>query len=483
MGLVAEQEKQAVKAKGWKPDVAACGGSPRSSVEAWETQWSKGGDSFGLFTVTTSKWGRMSMKETKSQPITKMMVWNAYRKVRANKGSAGIDGETIEAFDANLTDNLYKLWNRLASGSYFPPPVMAVEIPKDGGKLRKLGIPTVADRIAQTVVRDHLEPSVEPHFHPNSFGYRPNKGAHMAIAQARTNCWKMKWVIDLDIKAFFDEIDHGLLMRALGRHTSEKWVLMYVGRWLTAPMATKDGKVEERNMGTPQGGVISPLLANLFLHYAFDEWMRIHHPQLPFERYADDLIVHCRTKAEALAVFAQIEIRLAECKLRLNPDKTRIVYCRDSDGKDPHPVVSFDFLGFTFRPRKCRRRDTGKLFLGFTPAVSRKSLKKMNQKLKEMAIHRASGCTIVQLAKRLNPTLRGWLNYYQKYTPSALNWFFYRLNKRLVKWVRKTFKRFRTSEMKALGWLQEAARGDPSLFAHWKGGYMPEAATRVRRAV
>lgn len=420
------------------------------------------------------------MKETKSQPITKVMVWNAYRKVKANKGGAGVDGQNIEAFDGNLSGNLYKLWNRLASGSYMPPPVREVEIPKDGGKARKLGIPTVADRIAQMVVKDRIESSLESCFHPGSFGYRPGRSAHMALAQAMTNCWRFKWAVDLDIKSFFDEIDHGLLMRALKRHTQEAWVLMYVGRWLAAPVERKDGTRLERDKGTPQGGVISPLLANLFLHYAFDEWMRIHHPALPFERYADDLVVHCRTKSEADMVLSAVEARLAVCGLRLNPDKTRIVHCKESGDSGRHPVVSFDFLGFTFKPRQCRRKETGKLFLGYTPAVSAKSLKKMGAKIKGMGILRATGCSIEQLAARLNPVLRGWLNYFKKFTPSALGRFLHQLNGRLVAWV---CKRYKTSVKKALAWLKKVARDSPGLFVHWESGFSPQAATWVRRAV
>lgn len=425
------------------------------------------------------------MKETtsKSQPVTKVMVWNAYQKVKANGGSAGIDGVSIAKFDEDLPGNLYKLWNRLASGSYFPPPVKRVEIPKAGGKLRTLGIPTVADRIAQMVVKDHLEPKIEPHFHQNSFGYRPGRSAHMALAQARTNCWKMKWVIDLDIQSFFDELDHELLMKALQRHTGEKWVLMYVERWLKAPMATVKGGEMARDKGTPQGGVISPLLANLFLHYTFDLWMQIHFPLLPFERYADDLVVHCRTKAEAYEVFAKIEARLNACKLRAHPDKTRIVYCKNSDCKDAHSEIAFDFLGFTFRPRRCRRRDTGKLFLGYTPAASRKSMKKMNQKIREMELHRATGHTLKELADLLNPSLRGWLAYFTKFTPSALSGLLFQLNKRLVKWVRKKYKRFRHSEKKALRWLAKLADRFPKLFAHWESGFKPTAMIRMRRAV
>jgi RNA-directed DNA polymerase len=411
------------------------------------------------------------MKESKSQSITKQMVWNAYRKVKANGGSAGVDGMSIEKFDEHLEDNLYKLWNRLNSGSYFPPPVKEVEIPKESGKPRKLGIPTVADRVAQMVVKEHLEPAIDPHFHPSSFGFRPGRSAHMALAQTQKNCWKMAWVIDLDIQNFFDEIDHDLLMKALKRHTREKWVLLYVERWLKASTVKSDGTVTERKKGTPQGGVISPLLANLYLHYAFDKWMEINFPVVLFERYADDIVVHCQTEAQAEQILRRIETRFNECKLRVHPEKTRAVYCKDRNRNLPFPNVSFDFLGYTFKPRKCQRQDTGKLFLGFTPAASRKAQKKMNDKVKKLKIHLMSGQTLEEVAQLLNPMLRGWINYFSKFRRSELYHFMFGLTKRLLKWVRKKHKRFRTSESKALAWLRSEAQRSPDLFAHWKAGF------------
>ena len=316
------------------------------------------------------------MDTAKSYCISKKIVWEAYERVKANKGAAGVDEESIEEFEKNLKDNLYKLWNRMSSGSYFPPPVRIVEIPKGDGKMRKLGIPTVSDRIAQMVVKLYLEPGIDPHFHPDSYGYRPGKSAIAAVGVARERCWRQDYVIDLDIKGFFDNLDHELVMKAVRKHTDSKWMLLYIERWLKAPAQDGEGKLIHRTTGTPQGGVISPLLANLFLHYAFDEWMKRNYPQNPFERYADDAVVHCKTEAEANELRKVIEERLANCKLELHPEKTKIVYCKDDDRRKRYPNEKFDFLGYTFRARRSKNR-RGKHFINFTPAVSNKAKRKM----------------------------------------------------------------------------------------------------------
>src|SRR6266849_6122461 len=295
--------------------------------------------------------GRNLVNRAKPFEIPKREVWEAYKRVRANQGAAGVDGQSIAEFEVNLADNLYKLWNRMSSGSYFPPPVRRVDIPKDDGGTRRLGIPTVADRIAQMVVKRFLEPLVEPKFHHDSYGYRPGKSAIEAVGVARQRCWRSAWVLDLDIKAFFDSIDHALLMRAVRKHTDCPWVPLYIERWLTAPMQKADGGLVARERGTPQGGVISPLLANLFLHYGFDAWMRRNHPDLPFERSAADAICHCQSEQQARSLRAALEQRLAECGLTLHPDKTQIVYCKDDDRRGDYPNRNFDFLGYTFRPR------------------------------------------------------------------------------------------------------------------------------------
>ena len=292
--------------------------------------------------------------------------------MKAKQGSAGVDNITIEQFETNRENNLYKIWNRMSSGSYMPPAVRMVEIPKSDGKVRKLGIPTVADRVAQMVAKLYLEPLVELHFHPDSYGYRPGKSAHEAIGIVRTRCWKSDWVIDLDIQGFFDNLDHDLLMRAVEKHTDIKWLHLYIKRWLKAPIEEKEGELEARTQGTPQGGVISPLLANLFLHYAFDKWMQRHYPRNVFARYADDIIVHCQTLEEAEQLKQAIETRLKECKLALHPDKTRIVYCKDDDRKGGHPEMQFDYLGYTFRPRQAKSKH-GKYFVSFLPAISTKA--------------------------------------------------------------------------------------------------------------
>jgi len=407
------------------------------------------------------------MKEARTQPITYEMVCNAWQEVKGGGKSAGVDGVSLKAFEADLSGNLYKVWNRMASGSYFPPAVREAEIPKDGGGTRTLGIPTVGDRVAQMVVKMHLEPGIDPLFHDGSFGYRPGRNQHGALDRVLFHCRRSDWLIDLDIKAFFDEIDHGLLMRALERHTTEKWVLMYVRRWLCAPMERLDGKLVERNMGTPQGGVISPLLANLFLHYAFDMWMQKHHPGLPFVRFADDIVVHCRTEAEARATLGAIESRLGECKLRLHPDKTKIVHCKRGNSRDPHPHVSFDFLGFTFKPGKQRRRDNGKAFLGFNPVLSRKSFTRMVGDLEELHILKMSDKTLGDIAQALNPMLRGWLRYYNWAGPRTLGNLFRNVNGRLVKWAMRKHKKLRSSARKAYRWVLCEARDKPRLFAHW----------------
>jgi RNA-directed DNA polymerase len=413
------------------------------------------------------------MSETKSLPITKQMVWNAYRKVKANQGSAGVDEVSLKEYAANLTNNLYKLWNRLASGSYFPPPVKEVAIPKQGGKMRKLGIPTVEDRIAQMVIKDYLEPRLEAVFHADSYGYRPGKSAHQALEKACTACREYDMVIDLDIQSFFDEIDHELLMKALHRHTPEKWVRMYVERWLKAPVRRADGTVMERQKGTPQGGVVSPLLANLFLHYCFDKWMEKEFADQPFERYADDIIVHCRTPKQAEYLLWRIKQRLQECKLQLHPQKTKVVYCRDSNRyKRSHPLVSFTFLGFTFQPRQCRSK-IGKYFYSFTPAISRQALVRINDHIRGLAIHRMSESTLEDVASLLNAKLRGWINYYGRYRKSALWPLFHNLNNRLHKWVRWKYKQYRKKGFGAIRWLKRKAQQAPNLFVHWQQGYAP----------
>jgi RNA-directed DNA polymerase len=399
--------------------------------------------------------------------ISKWEVWEAYKRVRANQGAAGVDGQTIAEFEEDLENNLFKIWNRMSSGSYFPPPVRRVEIPKDNVKTRPLGIPTVADRIAQTVGKRYLEPILEEHFHPDSYGYRPKKSAIEAIGVARQRCWRYDWVLDLDIKGFFDSIDHELMLRAVRKHTDCKWVLLYIERWLKAPVQLEDGSLVHRDKGTPQGGVISPLLANLFLHYAFDTWMQRQYPQIPFERYADDGICHCRSKAEAEGLRVSIERRFAECGLQLNLQKTKIVYCKDVYRRGDYPEQKFDFLGYTFRPRRAKSR-WGRFLVTFTPAISNKATKSICDTMRRWKLHRRSDKSLDELAQRINPVLRGWINYYGHFYKSALYRTFQHLNNTLARWASRKYKRLRGHKRRAFLWIQYRRHMQPRLFAHWQ---------------
>jgi RNA-directed DNA polymerase len=408
------------------------------------------------------------MDRAKPFCIPKRAVWEAYKRVRANHGAAGVDGQTIAEFEEDLKGNLYKLWNRMSSGSYMAPPVRRVEIPKDnGGGVRLLGIPSVADRVAQTVVKDYLEPILDACFHVDSYGYRPMKSAKEALAMARARCWRYDWVLELDILAFFDNLSHELLLRALRRHTDCKWVLLYVERWLKAPVQLADGSLEARATGTPQGGVVSPLLSNLFLHYVFDQWMQKHYPDIPFERYADDGICHCKTLAQAQQLRAALERRFAECHLELHPQKTRVVYCKDDDRRGTYPDHSFDFLGYTFRPRRSKNR-WGKFFISFTPAVSNQAAKAMRGTLRSWALHNRSDKSLEDLARMFNPVIQGWINYYASFYKSALYPTLRHVDQVLARWAERKYKKLHGHLRRARHWLARVARNRPRLFAHWK---------------
>ena len=405
------------------------------------------------------------MSTAKPFAISKRMVWEAFKAVRANDGAPGVDGQTLGDFASDLANNLYRIWNRMASGSYFPPPVLRVEIPKSGGGVRELGIPTVGDRVAQAVVKRYLEDLVEPHFHPDSFGYRPGRSAHDAVALARKRCWRFKWVLDLDIQGFFDNLDHALVLRAVRRFTDCRWVLLYVERWLRADVMLPDGTRQARDRGTPQGGVISPVLANIFLHLALDQWMLDTCPSLPFERYADDMIVHCKSRAQAEWVRTRIEQRLQLCKLRLHPTKTRVVAC---GGHGPKGARSFDFLGFTFQPRVAKTKD-GRLFVSFGPAVSRKAAKVLRERARrEWRLPSRTTMTLHEIASMVNHVLKGWIRYFRRFRPSALVSALGNLNLNLRTWVMRKFKRFRGRPHAAMAWLRRIARAEPQLFAHWE---------------
>lgn len=406
------------------------------------------------------------MGEAKPFKIPKRDVWDAFKRVKANRGAAGVDGQSIAGFEADLSNNLYKLWNRLSSGSYFPLPVRRVNIPKADGGTRPLGIPTVADRVAQEVVRRKLDPLLEAVFHADSYGYRPGKSAIDAVRQARQRCWRYDWVLDLDIKGFFDSIDWELLLKAVRHHTDCPWVLLYIERWLKAPVQMEDGIIAPRQAGTPQGGVISPLLANLFLHYAFDVWMTRTFPHIPFERYADDIVCHCKTAEQAEALRHALQDRLAACKLELHSDKTKIVYCKDKNRQGNFDHTSFDFLGFTFRARKTMWN--GQPAHGFLPAVSRKALKAISRTIRRWALHLHNGKSLDELAAFVNPFVRGWINYFGSFYRTKLRPTLKRIDLYVIRWARRKFKRLRRKTKGARDWFDRLRRAKPTLLAHWQ---------------
>ena len=408
------------------------------------------------------------MSEAKPFSISRRLVSLAYQKVRSNKGAGGVDGVSLESFHAGYKDHLYRLWNQMSSGSYIPPPVRLKEIPKKGGGLRPLGIPTVADRIGQTVVRGLLEPSLELIFHKDSYGYRPRKSAVAALTQARERCWKLNWVVDVDIKGYFDNIPHDLLMKAVRRHCQIRWMLLYIERWLKAPLQKADGTIVERNKGVPQGSIIGPVLANLYLHYGMDKWLEREYPECRFERYADDAIIHCRTMSEAIKLKNALSDRLKACGLELHPEKTQIVYCKDSNRRQKgSQKMSFDFLGYTFKPRMAQNSQRGEWFTNWLPAVSGKSMRSMNEKMRKWRVLRTTTNTLQEVAAEINPVLAGWINYYSKFYKAKLDNFMHLVNVKLASWARRKYKNLRASEMKAIRWLHGVSVRQPTLFAHW----------------
>lgn len=407
----------------------------------------------------------------KSHDIPKQLVWDAWLKVKKNGGAAGADGVTIEQFEERLKDNLYRLWNRMSSGSYFPGPVRAVEIPKKGGT-RVLGIPNVVDRVAQTAAVLALEPAVEKVFHPDSYGYRPGRSPLDAVKACRQRCWDKDWVVDLDVSKFFDSVRWDLALKAVGRHTDRKWVMLYVERWLKAPMRMPDGTLTERTQGTPQGGPISPLLANLFLHYGMDLWMTREYPGCGFERFADDAVIHCVTERQAYEVRDAIGRRFADIGLSLHPEKTKIVYCADSGRRRDYPVISFTFCGYMFRPRKAFNKATGKAFTSFLPAAAPDKLSGMSRKVASWKMHRRTTLTLNDLAREVNPALRGWLTYFTVFYPSMVIPLCKRVDSHLMRWAKWKYKRLERSDKRAREWLQGVRERAPGLFAHWDLRYM-----------
>lgn len=408
------------------------------------------------------------MTSTKSFAISKRRVFEAWKHVKANRGAAGVDAQSLAEFEENLADNLYAVWNRMASGSYFPPPVKEVPIPKRSGTgVRLLGVPTVGDRVAQTVVKSYLEPLLDPLFDEDSYGYRPGRSALEAVRVTRGRCWKYDWVLEFDVKGAFDALNHNLIMKALRKHTDCKWVLLYIERWLKAPSVTEAGDVKQRERGTPQGGCISPLLMNLFMHYAFDRWLRREEPLCRFARYADDAVVHCRSEQVARRVKQRLIERFAACGLELHPQKTRIVYCRDDRRRGEYPITQFSFLGFTFRPRRARTRD-GKLFVGFQPAASDGALKRMRHQIRRWHLPRQTPGTLAEFSAHYDATLRGWWNYYGAVYPSQMSGIFRHFDLALEYWARRKYKRLAGHRRRSHRWLSLVARKEPHRFVHWR---------------
>jgi RNA-directed DNA polymerase len=407
-----------------------------------------------------------SKPKVKSFEIDKRLVYEAWMKVQANGGAPGVDAVSVGGFGEAERDNLYKLWNRMSSGSYLPGPVRAVEIPKDhGAGIRVLGVPNVADRIAQTAAAMLLEEKLEPIFHPDSYGYRPGRSAHDALAVTRRRCWKQDWVLDLDVRAFFDNVPHDLLLKAVAHHTDERWVLLYIQRWLTAPMQMPDGTLRARDKGTPQGSPISPLLANVFMHYAFDIWMVRKFPGCPFERFADDIVAHCDSEDQARALRDSIATRLGAFGLELHPEKTKVVFCQDANRPGEAQHTSFDFLGYTFRGRLAKGRRG--YFVSFAPAISGKARKAVGRKVRAWHLNRRSGTDLSGLAEEIDPQVRGWIGYYGAFYRSELYSLARHINEHLVRWAMQKFKRLRGSAAKAWAWLDAVRQHQPRLFAHW----------------
>lgn len=410
------------------------------------------------------------MDAAKPFTIPKQRVYEAFRAVKSNAGAAGVDKQSIEQFEQGLKDNLYKIWNRMSSGTYFPPPVKAVAIPKKDGGERILGVPTVSDRVAQMVVRMEFEPNVEPIFLPDSYGYRPGRSALDAVGVTRERCWYHDWVLEFDVRKLFDNIDHGLLLKAVWKHTECRWVRLYIERWLKAPMQMADGTLVARTKGTPQGGVVSPILANLFLHYTFDLWMGRSFPGVPWCRYADDGLIHCKTESQAQAIRAALATRFAQCGLELHPEKTRIVYCKDGSRKGKYLSTQFDFLGYTFRSRVVKNRKRNSMFVSFTPAASSRACKTMRQETRRRNFRNRSDLSLEDISRLYNPVLRGWLEYYGRFFPSAMYPVFRHFNKTLVAWVRRKYRRFQRHKTRASLFVEKISKRQPRLFVHWERG-------------
>ncbi|MBZ9632859.1 group II intron reverse transcriptase/maturase [Clostridium sp. FP1] len=413
------------------------------------------------------------MTETKPFNISKRAVVTAYEKVKANKGTYGVDEQSIEDFEKNLKNNLYKVWNRMSSGSYIPQPVRAVAIPKKSGGTRLLGIPTIEDRIAQTVVKLYFEPEVETMFYEDSYGYRPNKSSIQAVEITRKRCWRKDWVLEFDIRGLFDNIRHDILMKMVKKHTNEEWIILYIQRWLTAPFQMENGELVPRISGTPQGGVISSVLANLFLHYVFDDFITKEFKTIPWARYADDAVTHCVSLKQAKYLQRRLQERFEEYGLQLNLDKTKIVYCKDDDRKGDYPNISFDFLGYTFKPRGAKSKYE-KYFTSFLPAIADKAKKSIRKEVRSWRVQLKVDKNLWDISNMFNKKIQGWINYYTHFYKTEMYAVLRYINNALVKWVRRKYKK-RKHRRRAEYWLGCIAKRDRNLFAHWKMGILPTA--------
>ena len=414
-------------------------------------------------------------------PITYEMVAKAYQKVRKGGKTPGVDEESWAEFESKgVEKELYVIWNRMASGSYIPREVKRIEIPKKDGSTRKLGIPTMRDRIAQEVVRDYMEKRIDIKFHDSSYGYRPVKSSHDALKQVRENVLTKDWVVDIDISRFFDEIDHELMLKAVEAMLEDKWVKMYVKRWLEMKVQLSNGEVEEsKGKGTPQGGVISPLLANLYLHYSLDQWLEQHYPSVHFVRYADDIVLHCDTLQEAQELLQALKERLTQVKLCLNETKTKIVYCQDYRRKTFHNKTQFEFLGFSFQPRQAPSKQTaGSSYTQFTGEISRENQHNIRDEIRECINWRNTTLEPIEIAVKLNNKLRGWINYFGLFGKRNLRRTMLYVDAQLLKWTQRKHK---VGYRAAQSILRSLHDHHPHLFYHWARGMTTYK--RITRAV
>src|SRR5665647_817348 len=401
-------------------------------------------------------------KQGVNVPITTMMVWEAYKHVKQGGEAAGTDGMTWEYLHTHRSQQLYQLWVRLASGSYFPKAIRAASILKKDGSKRMLGLPTLLDRIAQQVVRVHLEKCLEPHFHQNSYGYRAGKSMHQALNRAKYNCQQYPYVITLDIKSYFDTIPHDKLLEALQFYCKDKWVSLYVNRWLKASIVNEDGSITQPQSGTPQGGVASPLLSNLYLHVVYDGWMKQHYPGIRFERYADDIIIHARTEQIAQSILQKLQVRFTECGLTIHPTKTKIVcLTRSQTSSSVEEIHTFEMGGFVFTPQWVKVQ--GEFRLMVLPSPSKSAKKAIMDKIRSLRLHTRTG-SIYVVANLLNPLIRSWQNYYCHFIKRDLNDLWRFVNKRLEKWCKWNKRK---SLYESRKWLHTLYKLQPGLFAHW----------------